>query len=291
MLEATSRVTSTGSSRPSNGTVRAPRSSRRPGTRWRAATRREFAPDSTIAERVLFPVSTAERSGVEDVRFLPFEDGERVEFRGTYTAYDGRSIASHLVTTPDFRTFTTSRLFGPAARDKGMALFPRRVGGALLTVARRSRDSLVIASSTDGLWWEDAGVVHQPRRPWELIQLGTGAPPLATPEGWLVITHAVGPVRHYALGAMLLDLEDPLRVRGILREPLLTPTDEERIGYVPNVVYTCGALVHGGLVLLPYGCSDSSVRFATIPLEPLLDRLLKAPPASSARRGSRARPS
>jgi predicted GH43/DUF377 family glycosyl hydrolase len=146
-------------------------------------------------------------------------------------------------------------------------------------MARRTRDALVVASSTDGLWWEDVGVVQRPRRPWELIQLGTGAPPLATSEGWLVITHGVGPVRHYALGAMLLDLEDPLRVRGVLREPLLAPTAEERIGYVPNVVYTCGALVHRGLVLLPYGCSDSSVRFATIPLEPLLERLLQAPPA------------
>ncbi len=238
-----------------------------------------FTPDSTIAERVLFPASGAERSGIEDVRFLPFEDGERREYRGTYTAYDGRAVASHVITTPDFRTFTMSRMFGPAARDKGMALFPRPVGGTLLSVARRDRETLVVAASPDGLWWDDVEVLQRPRRPWELIQLGTCAPPLATPEGWLVITHGVGPVRHYAIGAMLLDLDDPLRVRGVLREPLLTPTDEERVGYVPNVVYTCGAVLHAGLVVMPYGCSDSSIRFATVPLEPLLDRLIASPPA------------
>ena len=238
-----------------------------------------FRADSAVGERVLFPVSSAERGGVEDVRLVPFaEDGsEATEYRGTYTAYDGAVVTSHLLSTPDFRTFTASRLFGPAAHDKGMSLFPRRVSGQLLSVARRDREALVLGASPDGDWWDDIGLLQRPRRAWEAVQLGTGAPPLATPEGWLVITHGVGPVRHYALGAMLLDLDDPLRVRGVLPEPLLVPTEEERIGYVPNVVYTCGALLHGKLLVLPYACSDAFIRFAVVPLEPLLDRLLTSP--------------
>ena len=238
-----------------------------------------FRPDSEVAERVLFPVSSAERGGVEDVRLVPFaeEGSPATEYRGTYTAYDGAVVTSHLLSTSDFRTFTASRLFGPAARDKGMALFPRRVSGQLFSVGRRDREALVLGASPDGDWWDDVGMLQRPRRSWEAVQLGTGAPPLATPEGWLVITHGVGAVRHYALGAMLLDLDDPLRVRGVLAEPLLVPTEEEQIGYVPNVVYTCGALLHGDLLVLPYACSDAFIRFALHPLEPLLDRLLQSP--------------
>ena len=238
-----------------------------------------FRADSTVAERVLFPVSSAERSGVEDVRLVPFaEDGSLpTEYRGTYTAYDGAVVTSHLLSTTDFRTFTASRLFGPAARDKGMALFPRRVSGQLLSVARRDREALVLGTSPDGDWWDDLGLLQRPRRAWEAVQLGTAAPPLATSEGWLVITHGVGAARHYALGAMLLDVDDPLRVRGVLTEPLLVPTEEERIGYVPNVVYTCGALLHGDLLVMPYACSDAFIRFAVLPLEPLLDRLRRSP--------------
>jgi predicted GH43/DUF377 family glycosyl hydrolase len=239
-----------------------------------------FRADSAVAERVLFPVSNAERGGVEDVRLVPFaEDGSgSTEYRGTYTAYDGAAVTSHQLWTADFRTFTASRLFGPAAHDKGMALFPRRVSGQLLSVARRNREALVLGASPEGDWWDDIGLLQRPRQAWEAVQLGTGAPPLATPEGWLVITHGVGAVRHYALGAMLLDLDDPLRVRGVLPEPLLVPTEEEQIGYVPNVVYTCGALLHGELLVMPYACSDAFIRFAVLPLEPLLDRLLQSPP-------------
>jgi predicted GH43/DUF377 family glycosyl hydrolase len=238
-----------------------------------------FRADSDVAERVLFPVSSAERGGVEDVRLVPFaEDGSGpTEYRGTYTAYDGAVVTSHLLSTPDFRTFTASRLFGPAAHDKGMALFPRRVSGELISVARRNREALVLGASPDGDWWDDVGLLQRPRQAWEAVQLGTAAPPLATSEGWLVITHGVGPVRHYALGAMLLDLEDPLRVRGVLPEPLFVPTEEEQIGYVPNVVYTCGALLHHEFVVMPYACSDAFIRFTVVPLEPLLDRLLRSP--------------
>jgi predicted GH43/DUF377 family glycosyl hydrolase len=144
-------------------------------------------------------------------------------------------------------------------------------------VARRNREALVLGASPDGDWWDDVGLLQRPRQAWEAVQLGTAAPPLKTSEGWLVITHGVGPVRHYALGAMLLDLEDPLRVRGVLPEPLFVPTQEEQIGYVPNVVYTCGALLHHEFVVMPYACSDAFIRFTVVPLEPLLDRLLRSP--------------
>jgi predicted GH43/DUF377 family glycosyl hydrolase len=197
---------------------------------------------------------------------------------GTYTAYDGAQIAPHLLRTSDFQTFDVTRLLGPAARDKGMALFPRPVDGLLRSIARRDRETLVLACSTDGTWWDEDEIIQAPVRPWELIQLGPCAPPIETAQGWLVITHGVGPVRHYALSALLLDLEDPTTVRGRLAEPLLVPDEEERVGYVPNVVYSCGALVHEGTLVLPYGCSDSAVRFARIDLEALLDRLLRSGP-------------
>jgi predicted GH43/DUF377 family glycosyl hydrolase len=146
----------------------------------------------------------------------------------------------------------------------------------LLSIARRDRETLVLSSSSDGVWWNDPVPLQSPSRPWELVQLGTCAPPLETPQGWLAITHGVGPVGQYALGAMLLDLDDPARVRGVLGAPLLVPNEEERVGYVPNVVYSCGALIHKGFLLMPYGCSDSSVRFARIELDALLERLMTA---------------
>jgi predicted GH43/DUF377 family glycosyl hydrolase len=234
-----------------------------------------FAPDSRVSERVLFPVSADERQGIEDARLVPFRTDPEgpVEYLGTYTAYDGATVTSRLLSTTDFRSVETSALSGPVARDKGMALFPRPVSGRRLAIARRDRETLVIADSRDGLCWNDTASLQQPRAPWELVQLGVCAPPVETTEGWLVITHGVGPVRQYSIGALLLDLEDPTLVRGVLDEPLLTPTDEERIGYVPNVVYTCGALVHGEFLLLPYACSDLFVRFAVVDLRTLLDRL------------------
>jgi predicted GH43/DUF377 family glycosyl hydrolase len=234
-----------------------------------------FPADSRVSERVLFPVSADERQGIEDARLVPFRPApdSPLEYLGTYTAYDGAKVTSRLLSTTDFRTVETSALSGPVARDKGMALFPRPVAGRRLAVARRDRETLVLAESEDGLCWDDTANLQQPRAAWELVQLGVCAPPLETAEGWLVITHGVGPVRQYSIGALLLDLDDPTLVRGVLDEPLLTPTDEERVGYVPNVVYTCGALVHGGMLVLPYACSDFFVRFAVVGLRPLLDRL------------------
>jgi len=234
-----------------------------------------FRSDSQLSERVLFPVSQDERHGIEDVRFVRFteEDGS-THYLGTYTAYDGAAIAPHLLRTPDFTTFDVSKLIGDAAHDKGMALFPRRIGGRLWSLARLDRENLCLAHSFDGLSWTRGTVLQKPRNSWELIQLGTCAPPIETDRGWLVVTHGVGPVRRYSLGALLLDLDNPSRVMGSLREPLMSPDPDEEVGYVPNVLYSCGALVHEGQLVLPYGCSDSSIRFATIEVDRLVDRLV-----------------
>lgn len=249
--------------------------------RWVAQScyRLDFDPAAELSERVLFPWSDAERGGIEDVRMVRFvDDAGDVCHRATYTAYDGANIAPHLLRTPDFVTFHVDKLAGPAAQDKGMALFPRQIGGRHWALARWDRENISLAESADGLRWDKRGVLQRPRRAWELIQLGTCAPPLETPAGWLVITHGVGPVRRYSLGAMLLDLHDPSRVLGVLDRPLLSPNEQERVGYVPNVVYSCGALIHEGTLILPYGCSDSSIRFATVDVQALVDAMLAAGP-------------
>ena len=185
-------------------------------------------------------------------------------YRATYTAFDGASVAPQMIETADFRRFRMSRLAGPAARNKGMALFPRRVGGRYVALSRWDRENNAIATSVDGVWWDDPRTLQTPSRPWELLQLGNCGSPIETEAGWIVVTHGVGPMREYAIGALLLDLDDPSRVIGALRDPLLAPADDERDGYVPNVVYSCGALRHGDQLLLPYGASDASVRFAFV---------------------------
>lgn len=231
-------------------------------------------PDVSTADTALFPVAPDENRGVEDARLTRLvEDDGRVRYHATYTAYDGSGIRSHLLSTDDFRRLEVRQLLGPASRTKGMALFPRRLDGAYAALVRSDRESIGVARSDDLRWWGDAVIVQQPSAPWELIQLGNCGPPLETDAGWLVLTHGVGPVRRYAIGATLLDGDDPTVVRGVLREPLLVPDEDERVGYVPNVVYSCGALVHGDRLVLPYGCSDSSIRFAFVDLPGLLDRL------------------
>ena len=233
-----------------------------------------FCSDSLLSERVLFPVSRDELNGIEDVRFVAYtEDDGSTTYLGTYTAYDGAAIAPHLLRTADFTTFDVRKLTGDAAHDKGMALFPRSIGGSRWSVARRDRENLCLAQSPDGITWTRGGVLEKPRNAWDLIQLGSCGSPIETDRGWLVVTHGVGPVRRYSLGAMLLDLDNPSRVIGSLSEPLMSPDPDEAIGYVPNVLYSCGALVHEGNLVLPYGCSDSSIRFATVDVERLLDRL------------------
>ncbi len=237
----------------------------------------EFPAGSALSERVLFPVSADERGGIEDVRFVRFTGADgAVSYRGTYTAYNGAVIAPHVIETSDFRTFDVRKLVGDVAHDKGLALFPRTIGGRHWSLARWDRENLGLAHSADGVAWTKAATIQRPREPWQLIQLGTCAPPVETEHGWLVVIHGVGPVRRYSIGAMLLDLDDPSRVIGSLSEPLMSPTPDEAVGYVPNVLYTCGVIVHAGQVVLPYGCSDSSIRFATVDLDRLLARLLTA---------------
>ena len=243
--------------------------------RWVSAScyQVEFDEEHALSERVLWPGGPAESHGMEDARFVRFADGEHLTYYATYTAFDGSGVASHLLETTDFRTFTVSPLAGPATQNKGMALFPRRIGSRYAALSRWDRESNAIAYSADRHRWGPAVTIQAPGRPWELIQLGNCGSPIETAAGWLVFTHGVGPMREYAIGAILLDLDEPQRLIAALPEPLLLADESERNGYVPNVVYSCGSLLHGGTVVLPYGCSDSSVRIATVDLAQLLAEL------------------
>ncbi len=234
----------------------------------------EFSADRDVSERLIYPHAPDESHGIEDARFTRFTDDEgEVSYFGTYTAYDGARVSPHLLQTKDFRTFTVSQLVGGAAQNKGMAIFPRRIGGQYLALTRWDREANSIASSSDGHTWSEGDTIQTPQRPWELIQLGNCGPPIETDRGWLMLTHGVGPMRSYGIGATLLDRDNPTIVLGRLRDPLLTPAPDERDGYVPNVVYSCGALVHQGTLLLPYGCSDSAIRFAFVDVDELVKRL------------------
>ena len=236
----------------------------------------EFDEHSALSERVLWPVGPAESHGMEDARFVRFTDGDDVIYYATYTAFDGSQVAPHLLQTRDFQTFTVAQLSGPSARNKGMALFPRRIAGRYAALSRWDRESNAIGYSADGHRWNEAITVQTPARPWELTQLGNCGSPIETPTGWLVFTHGVGPMREYAIGVILLDLEQPERLIAALPEPLLVADESERDGYVPNVVYSCGLMIHGNNIVLPYGCSDSSVRIAMVNLSLLLERLAAA---------------
>jgi predicted GH43/DUF377 family glycosyl hydrolase len=236
-----------------------------------------FPEDSAIDERVLLPTGSTESRGIEDARFVRFvEDGGRVTYYATYTAYDGSHVVPQLLATADFRTFRAHQLSGPAARNKGMALFPRRVGGRYVALSRWDRESISLATSDD-LWsWGPPTTIESPEYPWELIQIGNCGSPIETPAGWLVLTHGVGPMRTYVIGAALLDLDDPTRVVATLPEPLLEPTAGERDGYVPNVVYSCGGMLHGESLVLPFGFGDRAIGIALVDVPTLLDRLRSA---------------
>lgn len=233
-----------------------------------------FPEGSAMDQRVLIPHSPTESHGMEDVRLVRFTDDDgTVDYRGTYTAFDGTRIVPQLLRTRDFRSFDIRQFGGAAARDKGMAIFPRPVEGRYLALSRWDRENNTIASSTDMVCWEEWGVLQTPRQPWEIVHVGNCGPPIETEQGWLVLTHGVGPMREYSMGAMLLDLHDPRVVVGRLREPLITPRPDDRDGYVPNVVYSCGGLLHGRTLVLPYGCSDSFIRIALVDVDALLTRL------------------
>ena len=243
---------------------------------WLASSnyRVSFPRSIDISERVLFPGSPTESHGMEDARFVRFVgDDDVVTYFATYTAYDGHQILPQLLETPDFVDFRVTTLSGQAARNKGIALFPRQIGGRFVALSRQDNVNNFIMTSSDVRVWHDATVIQKPELPWELMQLGNCGSPLETDAGWLVITHGVGPLRRYSLGALLLDLDDPTSVIGHLEEPLLSPEGDEREGYVPNVVYSCGSLIHADHLVLPYGYADVGTRVATIPVADLLARL------------------
>lgn len=233
----------------------------------------QFNDDIPVSERVLWPAMSAEGAGMEDARFVRFVDDGSVTFYASYTAYSGSHISQQLLETQDFRTFTSTPMVGRAAANKGLALFPRRIRGRFAAMSRSDRESNSIAFSDHPFEWTDSVPCQRPARAWEALQLGNCGPPIETEAGWLVLTHGVGPMRTYRIGAILLDLEDPTRILGQLREPLLSPAANEQDGYVPNVVYSCGALVHGGRLVVPYGIGDAAIGVATAPLGELLAAL------------------
>jgi predicted GH43/DUF377 family glycosyl hydrolase len=234
----------------------------------------DFPQDTDLSERVLRPISPTDSRGMEDARFVRFTGpGGVAGYRATYNAFDGLTTAPQLIETADLRTFHISPLLGPAARNKGMALFPRLVDGVHMALSRWDRESTSVATSADGRVWGDAQPLRRPEQSWDLVQRGNCGSPIETPEGWLVLTHGVGPMRVYGIGAILLDLEDPRKVVGGLDGPLLTADADERDGYVPNVVYSCGAIRHGENLVIPYGFSDVGIGFATARLPDLIDRM------------------
>jgi len=233
-----------------------------------------FPESSPLSARIIFPAGPHETHGMEDARFVRFTEGDgKATYYATYTAFDGYAILPQLIQTDDFASFRITTLSGPAAQNKGMALFPRRIGGRYVMLSRRDRENLHLATATNVRHWTDVTELHRPRRAWELVQIGNCGSPIETPEGWIVLTHGVGPMRRYALGALLLDLENPGLVVGALDAPLLEPEGAEREGYVPNVVYSCGAMLNGRDIVLPYGLSDGAVGIAIVSVPDLLARL------------------
>ncbi|MFL6603724.1 MAG: glycoside hydrolase family 130 protein [Steroidobacteraceae bacterium] len=232
-----------------------------------------FRPDEDISERVIFPVLPSQSNGIEDARFVEFVDAGERAFYATYTAYTGRAIRSELIETRDFVTFRMAPLNGTAARNKGMALFPRKIGGKYAMIARQDNENLYLIYSDDLYTWNGGQVILRPEFPWEFVQIGNCGSPIDLDEGWLLLTHGVGPVRRYSIGAVLLDKEDPSKVLARSREPLVRPEPSEREGYVPNVVYTCGGMRHGERVILPYAVSDTYCSVATMKIAALIDNL------------------
>ena len=231
----------------------------------------QFRPEQPLAERILFPATPSQRNGIEDARFVRFRngDGDHIYY-ATFTAFDGRVVMPELVETSDFFNFRFITLNGPAAENKGMALFPRKIGGRFAMLSRQDNENIYLMFSDNVHFWNERSVLLKPVFPWELVQIGNCGSPIETDAGWLVLSHGVGPMREYSIGAFLLDHDDPAKVIGRLREPLLKPNHDEREGYVPNVVYTCGALVHNRKLIIPYGLADHATGFATVPLTEVL---------------------
>lgn len=232
-----------------------------------------FKSGGDLSERVIFPVLASQSNGIEDARFLEFDDGGEKIFYATYTAYTGRAIRSELIETRNFETFRMTALKGDAARNKGMGLFPRRINGRYAMIARQDNENLYLIYSDDLLTWNGGRAVLRPHFPWEFVQIGNCGAPIELDEGWLLLTHGVGPVRRYSIGAVLLDKADPSKVLARSSEPLVRPDTSDREGYVPNVVYTCGGMRHGDRIVLPYAISDTFCSIATMKIAALLDNL------------------
>ncbi len=231
-----------------------------------------FHPDHRVSERVIFPVSKNESRGIEDARFVQFfDDKQGVTYYATYTAYNGITILPQLIETKDFIKFNILTLNGKAIQNKGMALFPRKIGGRYVMLSRQDGENNHIMFSDNIHFWQKSQIIQEPKYPWEFIQIGNCGSPVETNEGWIVLTHGVGPMRQYCIGAMLLDLANPSKIIARLDEPLLAPHEKEREGYVPNVVYSCGAIIHNGELIIPYAMSDINSGIATVGVKELLD--------------------
>jgi predicted GH43/DUF377 family glycosyl hydrolase len=231
----------------------------------------QFEEEQDLSARIIFPSTPSQRNGIEDARFVRFrkDDGTHAYY-ATFTAYDGRVIMPELLETTDFLRFCFISLNGPEAENKGMALFPRKVNGNYVMLSRQDNENIFLMSSDNVHFWNQRQLLLKPEFPWELVQIGNCGSPIETEAGWLVLSHGVGPMRQYCIGAFLLDLEEPSKVIGRLREPMMTPEPSEREGYVPNVVYSCGALLHQGQLIIPYGLADHASGFAIVPLADVL---------------------
>jgi len=234
-----------------------------------------FNEDQDISERVIFPMSPSQTNGIEDARFVKFEnDDGTFKYYATFTAYNGRNILPELLETKDFLHFKVSTLNGPYAKNKGMAMFPKKIDGQYMMLGRQDNESIYLMNSDSPLFWHNAIPIAKPTYAWEFIQIGNCSPPIELEEGWLVLTHGVGAVRRYSLGAILLDKQNPYKAIGRLKKPLLEPMGEESYGYVPNVLYTCGALIFNGKLILPYAMSDSKTMFAHVNIEDVLNEMV-----------------
>lgn len=234
----------------------------------------ESSLNSPLDEKVIFPTAKSESMGIEDVRFVKFTDGEENIYYGTYTAYNGLRIQSQMIETKDFDVFKIRLLYGAAISDKGMALFPEKINGKYVMISRQGGEKISIMYSDDLYVWNNFQTLIEPLYPWELVQLGNCGSPIKTDKGWLLLTHGVGIMRTYVISAILLDLENPFVILGRLDKPILEADENEREGYVPNVVYTCGLLRHGNTLIVPYAVSDSATGFATIELSEILNELI-----------------
>lgn len=234
----------------------------------------DFSEQVPLSERAIFPVSSFESNGIEDARFVQFtDDGGAVTYYSTYTAYNGKTIMPLLLETTDFISFRINSLSGDAAKNKGMALFPRKINGRYASVSRHDAENLYIVFSDNVYHWNAPAPLMQPAAHWEFTQIGNCGSPIETDKGWILLTHGVGPVRKYCIGAVLLDLDDPAKIIGRLKEPLIAPDESEREGYVPNVVYTCGAIAHNGRLIIPYAMSDRAIRIASVSVDELLAKM------------------